>query len=88
MNMVDFFSREYNDEQWINYARCFEESNIHIEEIPQDIVNAVVTILGDDVGYNWLHTSLHKFGGKNAVELLRTPKGERALKAYIMRLPN
>ncbi len=87
MDMVDFFSNEYNEEQWINYTRCFKESNIYIEGIPQDIVNAVVTILGDDVGYKWLCTPFQKFNGKNALDLLETPKGERALKAFIMRLP-
>lgn len=86
--MVDFFSNEYNEEQWNQYIKCFNESNIHIEGVPQDIVNAVVTILGDEVGCKWLHTPLHKFNGQNALDLLKTSKGERALKAFIMRLPN
>lgn len=88
MNMVDFFSNEYNEEMWINYTRLFKEANINIKGIPQDIVNVVMTILGDDAGYKWLHTPFEKFNGKNALELLETPKGERALKAFIIRLPN
>lgn len=86
--MIDILSNEYSEENWIEYARCFEESDIYIKGIPQDIINAVVTILGDEVGYNWLHSPFHKLGGKNAIELLKTPKGEKALKAFIMRLPN
>lgn len=50
--------------------------------------HAIFTILGDATGYDWLHKPLHKFGGKSAVELLKTEKGEKALKAFIMRLPN
>lgn len=86
--MVDFFSNEYNEELWMNFMKCFDETYIHIEGVPQDIVNAVVSILGDEVGCNWLHTPFHKFNGQNALDLLKTPKGEKALKAFIMRLPN
>lgn len=86
--MIDILSNEYNEDNWIEYARCFEEADIHIKGIPQDIINAVVTILGAEVGYNWLRSPVHKLGGKNAIELLKTPKGEKALKAFIMRLPN
>ena len=56
--------------------------------MPQEIVNAIFTILGDAIGYDWLHKPLHNFDGKSAVELLKTEKGEKALKAFIMRLPN
>lgn len=86
--MVEFFSNEYDEEQWVNYSRCFVKSNIHVEGIPQDIVNAIVAILSDETGYKWLLTPFQKFNGKNALELLESSKGERALKAFIMRLPN
>lgn len=85
--MLEFFADEYNEENWIRYANCFNELNIHIEGIPQDIVNAVLTVLGNKTGYDWLHTPLRQFNGKNAFDLLKTEKGERALKAFIMRLP-
>lgn len=46
------------------------------------------SILGDVTECDWLHTPLHKLNGKSAVELVKTEKGEKALKAFIMRLPN
>ena len=79
---------EYEEEAWNRYASCFEDVNIQIDGVPQEIVNVIFTILGDVTGYDWLHKPLHKFGGKSAVELLKTEKGEKALKAFIMRLPN
>lgn len=88
MDMLEFFANEYKDEEWNKYIKCFDKLNISMEEVPQDIVDVVLTILGSDVGYNWLHTPLRKFDGKKALDLLKTPKGEKALKAYIMRLPN
>ena len=83
--MIEFFADEYKEENWTAYANNFDEVNIHIEGIQQDIVNAVVGLLGDDTGYNWLHAPL--INGKNALDLLKTKKGEQALKAFIMRLP-
>lgn len=88
MDMIDILSNEYMEDNWIAYSRSFEESDIHIKGIPQDIINAVVAILGNEVGCHWLCSPFHNLGGENAIELLKTPKGERALKAYIMRLPN
>lgn len=87
MDMIEFFADVYKEENWTAYAKYFDNVNIYIDGIPQDIVNAVVGLLGDDTGYNWLHTPLHQFNGKNALDLLKTKKGERALKAFIMRLP-
>ncbi|MBD5134544.1 MAG: DUF2384 domain-containing protein [Lachnospiraceae bacterium] len=88
MDMLEFFAREYKEDEWNKYVKCFDKLNIYIEKVPQDIVDVVLTILGNDEGYNWLHAPLHKFDGRNALDLLKTQKGERALKAYIMRLPN
>ena len=88
MNMIDFYAEEYDETNWNEFSKCFKKADIDIPEIPQDIICAVLGILGKETGYMWLHTSLQKFGDKNALELLKTPKGEKALKAYIMRLPN
>ena len=59
--------------------------NTQIDSVPKEIVNAILTILGDAIGYDWLYKPLHKFDGKSIVELLKT---EKALKTFIMRLPN
>ncbi len=88
MDMLEMFFSEYEEETWNRYASCFENVSTQIYGVPQEIVNAIFTILGDKVGYDWMYTPLHKFNGKSAVELLKTEKGEKALKAFIMRLPN
>lgn len=88
MNMLEMFFDEYEAEAWNRYASCFEDVNTKIEGVPQEIVNAVCTILGEVAGKDWLYQPLHKFNGKSALELIKTEKGEKALKAFIMRLPN
>jgi len=88
MDMLEMFFNEYEDEAWNSYASCFETVDAQIDGVPQEIVNAVYAILGERTGYDWLHIPLHNFNGKSAIELLKTEKGEKALKAFIMRLPN
>lgn len=87
-DMLEMFFYEYEEEAWNRFANCFENVNVQVDGVPQEIVNVVFTILGNVTGYDWLHTPLHKFNGKSAVELVKTEKGEKALKAFIMRLPN
>ena len=88
MDMLEMFFDEYKEEAWNRYASCFENVDTQVDGVPQEIVNAIFTIFGDTTGYDWLHTPLRKFNGKSAVELLKTEKGEKALKAFIMRMPN
>jgi hypothetical protein len=88
MNKLDFFVNEYDERGWKEYANSFEYVNVSLDGIPQDIVNAVLTILGEDTGAKWLNTPLKVFDGQTAIKILETERGEDALKAYIMRLPN
>ncbi len=87
MNMIDFFYDEYNDDDWIDFANCFDKVDIIIKGVPQDVINAVYSIIGNNGG-DWFNTPLRKFDGKTALELLLSEKGEKALKAFIMRIPN
>lgn len=85
--MIDFFANEYNEKTWNGYVKNFENLDIKIDDIPKDIVNVLCEILGYNTAYKWLHSPLNKFEGMNASELLKIPKGEKALKAFIMRMP-
>lgn len=87
MDMIEFFANEYKEEKWNKYAACFKELNISVEGVPQDVINAVLTVLGEESGYDWLYIPLHQFNGRCAIDLLKIPNGEKALKAFIMRLP-
>lgn len=85
---IFFFSDEYNEEQWRAYANSFAPADVHITGVSQDIVNAVVGLLGNEAGEKWLtETQLTQFDSKKATDILRTPMGARALKAFIMRFP-
>ena len=88
MDKLVFFANEYVEEDWKTYVKCFDTVNTTIDGIPQDIVNAVLTVLGPVTGLSWLKSPLSTFNGKTVAELVLTEKGEKAIKAFIMRLPN
>lgn len=88
MELYDILLDAYKEKHWEEYASCFKDEGIRVEGIPQDIVNAVTTVLGEKAGITWLDTPLHALDEKTARELLQTENGEKVLKAFIMRLPN
>ena len=64
-----------------------KSSGVKVKGVPQDIVDAVVHVLGRN-GVEWLQRPLtNQFDGKTAKEVLQMRNGEKALKALIMRLP-
>lgn len=88
MDMLNLYAEEYDAHNWNEFVKCFNEIDVEIEGLPQDIVNVVLNLLGHEMGYKWLNEPFHKFDDKTALELMEISAGERALKAYIMRLPN
>lgn len=87
MNSIDFLSKEYNEKSWIEYASICNDNRCIVDGIPQDIVNVVLDVLGNEMGYDWLQRPISVFEGKTVKELIQTSNGEKALKAFIMRLP-
>ena len=86
MDETDFFYKEYNEKKWERFLSYVKKSNIKIKGVPQDVVDAVYHALGPNTK-EWLGRPLPVFGGKTAMELLKSDKGRKALKAFIMRLP-
>ena len=86
MSQVEFFASEYVDEDWIDYINCFEKVVIEVDGMPTKITSVVITLLGEKTGINWLKSPL--LDEMTAYDLVQFDKGEKALKAFIMRLPN
>lgn len=86
-NNIDFFAHVYNEKNWKEYSECFPETDITVNGVSQDVVNAIVVLLGRKTGVEWLNISLTAVDGKTAFELEKTETGRKALRAFIMRLP-
>ena len=86
--LIDILSKEYKDETWNKFAKTVEPSELKVEGIPQDIVNVLVFKIGfEDEAKEWLQTPFPNFNNKTALELLKTEKGTKALKQFILRIP-
>ena len=84
--LIDILSKEYKDETWNKFAKTVEPSELKVEGIPQDIVNVLVVKIGFEAK-EWLQTPFPNFNNKTALELLKTEKGTKALKEFILRIP-
>lgn len=86
MDSFDIYIKEYKDAKWKSFMKGVKPSGVKVKGIPQDIVDAVVHVLGRG-GAEWLQRPLtNLFGGKTAKEVLEMRDGEKALKAVIMRM--
>ena len=86
MDNFDFYVKEYKDANWKAFMKGVKPSGVKVKGIPQDIVDAVVHVLGRG-GEEWLKRPLtNQFDGKTAKEVLEMRDGEKALKAVIMRM--
>lgn len=88
MDNFAFFVKEYKNNNWNAFMKNVKPSGVKVKGVPQDIVDAVVHVLGRN-GMEWLQRPLtNQFDGKTAKEVLQMRDGEKALKALIMRLPS
>ena len=88
MGIFAFFVKEYKNNNWNAFMKNVKPSGVKVKGVPQDIVDAVVHVLGRN-GMEWLQRPLtNQFDGKTAKEVLQMRDGEKALKALIMRLPS
>lgn len=86
MDSFDIYVKEYKDAKWKSFMKGVKPSGVKVKGIPQDIVDAVVHVLGRG-GEEWLKRPLtNQFDGKTAKEVLEMRDGEKALKAVIMRM--
>ena len=86
MDNFAFFVKEYKNNNWNAFMKNVKPSGVKVKGVPQDIVDAVVHVLGRN-GIEWLQRPLtNQFDGKTAKEVLQMRNGEKALKALIMRL--
>jgi hypothetical protein len=79
----------YNERYWKNYSSLYNkylDIDKSFDKIPNDITNTIVGILGEESAKKWIHIKLKAFN-MSAVELVKTEKGTKALKAFLLRMP-
>jgi|BioPla2DNA2_1021312.scaffolds.fasta_scaffold30290_4 hypothetical protein len=88
---IQFFVREYNEENWKNFSNCFSNVNLCRDsnlKVPKDILKCLVGLLGEENALKWIELKFEQLEGKTAIELSQNDIYLKALKAFIMRMPN
>ena len=88
---VDYFANEYNEEHWKDYNQGFKPIDIPanlLNTLPEDIIRPLIYLLGYDYTSKWITMRFEDLDNQTPLELSKTKKGIKALKAFIMRMPN
>ena len=85
--LIDILVKEYKEETWEWFKNNVSNTELKVEGVPQDIVNVLVFKIGtESAAFEWLKGTFSMFNNKTALELLKTEKGTKALKQFILRI--
>lgn len=88
---LELLSSAYNEKIWNNFAQCFPSIKNKTDVmlgIPDDILSALVGVLGETAFEQWLNNEIKLLDNNKAIDLLKTEKGTKALKMFILSIPN
>jgi len=88
---IDSLANAYNEKLWNNFAKCFPSINKKIDimsGVPDDVVSVLVGILGESAIEQWLNSELKLLENSKAIDLLKSEKGIKALKMFLLSMPN
>jgi len=85
------FANAYKDEYWNNFSKCFPLVNLKSEvlsKLPSDILSALIGIIGEEQVEKWVNYEFEELDNMKPIDLVRTDDGLKALKMYILSMPN
>lgn len=88
---VSTLASAYNEVYWNRFAEFFPKIKNQIDtqiNIPNDIFSALVGILGESLIGEWLNKELELLDNNKAIDLLKSEKRRKALKIFILSMPN
>ena len=88
---AEFFESDYDEVGWKQYSNNFNSIDIPDELkkiLPEDVIKPLIFILGRECTYKWIHMKINSIDNRTPIELSNTINGLKALKAFIMRMPN
>jgi len=91
MSKIEFYVQEFNEKNWQRFSSCFKEQediDSEFRKIPTDIFKTIVGLLGEESGKNWCKRNLNQLDSKTVFELVDSEQGIKALKAFLLRMPN
>ena len=86
MSQVKIMANKYSDNYWKEIVDCFEVSSLVIEGIPQDVINVLYGLMGENA-VKWVDNPIPLLDNAMARNLVKTEEGYRALKVLLTRMP-
>ena len=81
----------YDETIWSNFSKCFPEVTVNTDNLgllPKDILNVLIELLGIEQTKEWIRKKLNALDNNSAIELLSSDIGTKALKMFILSMPN
>lgn len=85
------FADSYKDEYWNKFYRCFPviiSNKNTFSNIPSDILSSLIGLIGEEQVENWMNSEFEELDNMKPIDLLKTDNGVKALKMYILSMPN
>ncbi len=85
------WANRYGEDMWDKFQSCFKEVNTTnplLNKLPSDIRKVLVTYLGEKSACIWIQGGLTLMDGHRAIDLVESEIGIKALKAFIITMPN
>ncbi|MDQ0110647.1 hypothetical protein [Paenibacillus harenae] len=90
-NIIEKLSNSSKEEIWNNFYKCFplvkDNEGVAIK-LPDDILTALSGILDKSQIKEWLNLEVALLENYKPVDLLKTEEGTKALKMFILSMPN
>jgi hypothetical protein len=80
-------AKAYTEELWTDFANLFpkvDTDNAILKEMPNDVVNVLVGLLGIDQVKEWVCIPLKRLDNQIIKDLIKTDTGLKAAKMFIL----
>jgi len=88
---VKKISNAYKDEYWNNFSKCFPltvPQNKALSSIPEDVLSSLIGIVGEEQTESWFNCEIEDLDNIKPIDLIESEEGLKALKMFILSMPN
>ena len=88
---ISALSTAYDEKNWLNFVNSFKEIPVQseiLDAIPRDIRRVLINLLGLKESEEWIIKKLKALDNNSVLDLISSEVGIKAVKMYIITMPN
>lgn len=88
---VKKLANAYKEKYWNDFFKCFPTitaKNEILINVPNDILSALIGLIGEEQVEQWMNYKFEDLDNMKPIDLVKTNEGLKALKMYILSMPN